>query len=639
VVTKVAAGFGVNAAGSTMRVIMWGSTCQSRSGSDTPRRHHCESFLGCPAQGIILGMVVVRDLSDAEQRVWAAFSCGGLVSFGTGNARDDDPAGGESWGLERQVRAEVLAALLSGAVEVEPGQIGGIHLERARICGKLELLGGRITHRLRMNNCYIPDGIDLSETTTRSLDLRNCHAGAMRFYRAIIDGLLDLSGMYLNSADGVALDAPGLTVTMEMSCSNKFRANGGIRLVGAQIGGELDFRGAQLNGKGLSALEADELAVTSSMRCSDWVHEDYRTDHFQAEGSIDLKNATIGGQLDFGCARLNGKGTVALRAQGITIARTMFCRELQADGGVNLAGAKITGQLVCSRALLKASGSLRLDKTGDLALNAQRLAVTGDIFCNQGFTADGEVTLTHANVGGQLDLRGAHLNAKNHFRVSLDAAYLAVAEDMLCDESFQVIGMVDLRRAKIGLLADSAEFWPNCINLEGLTYVALTEMPGRDRRAWLNRNPGYSPQPYEQLAAYYRRLGRDDEARRVLLAKERRRRDERAWWTRWWGWLQDALAGYGYAPGRALLLLACAFVAGWLVFSSHQPVPVGPGPHPAFNAALYTLDVLIPAPSLGQAGDFDPQGATLALAAGLHILGWLLAITVIAAITRSFSRT
>jgi hypothetical protein len=102
--------------------------------------------------------------------------------------------------------------------------------------------------------------------------------------------------------------------------------------------------------------------------------------------------------------------------------------------------------------------------------------------------------------------------------------------------------------------------------------------------------------------------------------------------------LQDALAGYGYALGRALLpLLAGAFVAEWLVFRARHPVPVGPGPHPAFNAASYTLDVLIPAPALGQASDFDPQGAGLAVAAGLHILGWLLAITVIAAITRSLA--
>jgi hypothetical protein len=111
----------------------------------------------------------------------------------------------------------------------------------------------------------------------------------------------------------------------------------------------------------------------------------------------------------------------------------------------------------------------------------------------------------------------------------------------------------------------------------------------------------------------------------------------RPWWARWWGWLQDALAGYGYAPGRALLLLAGAFVAGWLIFSIRHPAPVGPGPHAAFNAALYTLDVLIPAPAFGQASDWNPQGAGLLVAAGLHILGWLLAITVIAAITRSFT--
>jgi hypothetical protein len=57
-----------------------------------------------------------------------------------------------------------------------------------------------------------------------------------------------------------------------------------------------------------------------------------------------------------------------------------------------------------------------------------------------------------------------------------------------------------------------------------------------------------------------------------------------------------------------------------------------------FDPALYTVDVLIPAGGLGQASDWDPYGIELAVAVGLHFLGWLLAITVIAAITRSFSR-
>lgn len=80
-------------------------------------------------------------------------------------------------------------------------------------------------------------------------------------------------------------------------------------------------------------------------------------------------------------------------------------------------------------------------------------------------------------------------------------------------------------------------------------------------------------------------------------------------------------------PGAA----GAAFLVGWLTFRRHSPTPVGPGPHAAFNAALYTLDVLIPVSAIGDANDRDPHGSALAIAAGLHILGWLLAITVIAA--------
>jgi hypothetical protein len=126
--------------------------------------------------------------------------------------------------------------------------------------------------------------------------------------------------------------------------------------------------------------------------------------------------------------------------------------------------------------------------------------------------------------------------------------------------------------------------------------------------------------------------------RRWGVRWQRKRRPKRRWLERWWGWLQDALAGYGYAPGRALLLLVGAFVAGCLVFNTPPPGPRGFGPPPCFNAALYTLDLLIPAHVVGLAGDWDAQGAGLAMATGLSFLGWLLTITVIAAITRSFSR-
>ena len=668
---------------------------------------------------MMLDMVIAGDLSDAERRVWDAFPTGRPVVFGTGNAEDDDPAGGEGWGPDRQVRVEVLAALLCGAVEVEPGQAGEIHLDRARVIGKLKFPGATFKHRLRLDECYIGDGIDLKEATTRTLDLRGCHVGAIYLEYAKINGAFNLRGAHLDGKDGPALTADGLTVTAGMFCDQGFQADGEIRLLGASIGGQFNLSGAHLDGKDGPALTADGLTVTGEMFCDQG---------FQADGEISLLGASIGGQFNLSGAHLDGKDGLALTADGLTVTGEMFCvGGFQADGEIRLLAASIGGQLAFSGAHLdgkdgpaltadgltvtgemfcdqgfQADGEIsllgasiggqfnlrgaHLDGKDGPALTAQGLTVTGEMFCDQGFQADGEISLLGASIGGQFNLSGAHLDGKDgpaltadgltvtagmlcvdgfqadgeirllaasiggqfnlrgaHLdgkdRPALNAQRLTVTGEMFCLGGFQADGEISLVSAKLGMLVDERESWPQLLSLGGLTYGDLIYMPARERLDWLNRSVYYSPQPYEQLAGYYRRLGHDDQARRVLLAKQRQRRRQRPWWARWWGWLQDVLAGYGYAPGRALLLLAGAFVAGWLVFSTRHPIPVGPGPHPAFNAALYTLDVLIPAPTLGQASDFDPEGIGLAVAAGLHVLGWLLAITVIAAITRSFSRT
>lgn len=583
-----------------------------------------DPFRTTTGRRMMLVMFAAGDLSEAERLVWDAFPTGQTVDFGARHAEDDDPTDGEGWGPDRQVRAEVLAALLCGAVEVEPGQAAQVCLVGARVAGKLDLPGVTLKHRLRLSKCYVGDGIDLSEATTRTLALRDCYVGAIRLYRATINGSLHFEGVHLDGKGDPALRAEGLTVTADMFCNDGFKAVGQVNLTSASIGGQLTLRGAFLDGKGRLALRAETLTVTADMFCDNGFH---------AEGRVHLHGARIGGQLSFSGAHLNGNEGLALEAESLTVTEDMFCDEgFRADGQVDLHAARIGAQLNFSGA--------HLNGNEGCALHAQRLTVITEMFCDNGFHADGHINLEGARIGGQLRFWGAHLDGKGG--PALRAAGLTVTSDMFCAEGFQADGGMDLADAKIGTLQDERESWPQRLRLNGFTYDDLTYMPVGERLDWLNRSirsVGYSPQPYEQLAAYYRRLGHDDEARRVLLAKQRERRRQRSWWARWWGWLQDALAGYGYAPGRAMLLLTGAFAAGWLVFSAHHPTPVGPGPHPAFNAALYTLNVLIPAPALGQASDFDPQGAGLAVAAGLHILGWLLAITVIAAITRSFSRS
>lgn len=190
------------------------------------------------------------------------------------------------------------------------------------------------------------------------------------------------------------------------------------------------------------------------------------------------------------------------------------------------------------------------------------------------------------------------------------------------------------------LTDDGTQSWPSRQELDGLTYGDLHPyLPARERLNWLRRTAEYQGQPFEELAAYYRRLGHDEQARQVLHAQQRERTRRRRWQSRWWGWLQDALVGYGYAPGRTLALLAVALAAGWAFFRTYQPPPVNLAAHSSFNAAIYTVNLLIPAPGLGNASDWNPQGPGPVMAAGLRALGWLLAITVIAAITRAVSGT
>ena len=614
------------------------------------------------------GVRIAGGLSDAELRVFNAFPTGSLVKLGPGNAEGDPPCR-EGWGPDQLVRAGFLVSLLCGAVEVEPGLVGAVNIQGACVIGELGFPQVRFKHRLRLHNCYVPDGINLEEATVRTLLLDGCRVAAIYLLGARIDGSLTLSGAHVGGKGRRAMAADRLAITGNIWCDKGFQAYGGIGLSGASVEGQLVFRGAHLDGNGEAALIADGLKVTDAMFCDegfqacgevrlvgariggplhlDAAHLDgngepvltadgltvadlFGRQGFQAEGQIKINDARIGGDLDLSGARLDGKGRPALTADRARVTGNMRCSEgFQASGEVRLAAVSIGSQLIFSGA--------RLDRKGGLALTAEWLSVTGNMYCNQGFLALGEVNLSSASIGGQLIFSGAHLDGKGE--PALYAQGLTVAREMFFDEGFRADGTVNLTGAKIGSFVDEARSWPQALDLDGLTYDDLTNMPARKRLDWLNRSVDYAPQPYEQLAAYYRRLGHDEEARRVLLTKLRQRRRQRAWWTRWWGWLQDALAGYGYVPGRAMLLLAGAFIAGWLVFSIRHPVPVGPGPHPEFNAALYTLDVLIPAPALGQASDFDPQGATLAVAAGLHILGWLLAITVIAAITRSFSRT
>ncbi len=165
-----------------------------------------------------------------------------------------------------------------------------------------------------------------------------------------------------------------------------------------------------------------------------------------------------------------------------------------------------------------------------------RIIATGGIFACDNFTASGEVCLTGAQIGDPLNFNGATLTNRDGDALDLTQAQVANVSLLFAEPPDGLVGFSGL---SAGRLVDDPRTWPARLRLDHCTYDRLeaqlseaqgtrsvgARAPVHVRLAWLRRDPdGFSPQPYEQLAACYRRMGHEPEARRVLLAKHRRRR-------------------------------------------------------------------------------------------------------------------
>ncbi|GAA1562395.1 oxidoreductase [Actinomadura kijaniata] len=533
----------------------------------------------------------IEELSPPERRLWEAFPRGEVVDLSGGDPAFTDPG---SWGPERVVRAQVLVALLAGAVEPEPGQVAAVNLTGARIIGHLNLGHASVAVPLTLTDCVFDEAPLLYWASMNTVHLMRCRMPGLNASGARIDGHLWLQGS---------------------------RITGGLLLDGAHIAGILNMSGVQLANPGGDALLGDRLTVDANVYC----------DHgFTAHGEVRLPGARVGGQLIFRQAHLHNEGGAALYASRLDVAANVFCDGgFTANGAVRLRGARVGGYLSLVGA--------KLSHPGDVALNANDLAVETDVYCSDGFTADGSVSFEGARITGQLSLRGARLSNPGETALSLQRLQ---AEEALLHFAEPIKGVVDLSYARLNLLRDDPKTWPERLQLDGLQYENLDPpMVARDRLAWIRRDrDGYQPQPYERLAQTYRSLGLDADGRTVLLAKARDRRKTQSLPRKIVGWLQDVTVGYGYRPFRAASWLLGLLVFGTVVFSLHRPAILNEDDHPHFNAFFYTLDLLLPIGDLGQERVFAPKGIYQWIANLIVCAGFLLGLTVAAGATRSLSR-
>ncbi|GAA3225661.1 hypothetical protein [Actinocorallia longicatena] len=157
-------------------------------------------------------------------------------------------------------------------------------------------------------------------------------------------------------------------------------------------------------------------------------------------GGLVLDGAHISGILNLSQVQLSNPGADALLGDRLQVDANVYCNDgFTTDGEVRLPGAQIGGQLIFRNA--------RLRNPGGPALYASRLNVASNVFCDGGFTADGEVRLRGGQIGGYLSFVGAKLT---HGGLALNADDLTVDTDVYCSEGFTCTGEARFNGARIG---------------------------------------------------------------------------------------------------------------------------------------------------------------------------------------------
>ncbi len=622
------------------------------------------------------------DLTEIEWHLWDAVMAGRGVSFGDGDPRQ--LASADDWGPKRTIRGRVLAELLIRAGASGPPATRQVAIHGARVTGEVYLGHADMAASVQLKRCLFDHHVILRLAHARTLELDTCVLASVDATGASIDGLLEitqskvglgiclagakisqsvaLSGSTIAGNNGQALNAEGLEVGGSMfldsptADSDRFHADGEVRLLNAQIAGQLNCTGGRFNNPGGIALGADSAEIQGSVFLGKLPDV---ADGFHATGEVRLVNAQIAGQLNCSGGRFDNGKRHAFAADGTKIGGSVFLNStddnadrFHATGEVRLSGVRIAGQLNCAGA--------RVDNPERTALSVDMADIHGGALLNRGFHATGEVQLLGARIGGQLNCRGGRF--ENPKRAALNLEHAQVNTLLLRGPSLQVAGDVCLFGARVSTLADDPADLDGqevTLHLDGFSYERIAPnspdsmQDAKTRLQWLERQlrGHYFPQPYDQLAAVFRRNGQDYEARNVLVEKRRKRRKTlsgtrqgrfRKWLRKGWDILLEKSVLYGWQPWRPLVFGVAALMIGLgLVTAAQLMGLVIEPPTPWFVPIFLILDVFLPIVDLGVNSNWEiateKGGAFAWIVTGylwsLTLVGWGTVTLAVAALT------
>ena len=292
-----------------------------------------------------------------------------------------------------------------------------------------------------------------------------------------------------------------------------------------------------------------QYAQLASVSLSHCTIQSIRAEGVTVAGSIYLKSSVVHGEmnlngahigLNLGCfgVRLTGSGDV-LHVSNAKIGGDIILLDgFSSAGTIWLLETQVDGELSCSGAQMTKSGTALLLDSSEI----------GTVFFDKGFSSEGAISLIGTNIRGDLNCHGARQFAElrcDKLQVGKRMVYLDI-------ESPATANLL-LFSASIGALHDDEKSWPqkNSLNLEGFVYQQLVsheratadeiktdefgdslKLDVEKRIEWLRLQPDDyldNAQPWMQLAKLLEATGDIEGSKHVVYEYHRWRARASVW--------------------------------------------------------------------------------------------------------------
>ncbi|MGM1063573.1 hypothetical protein [Saccharothrix sp. Mg75] len=487
---------------------------------------------------------------------------------------------------------------------------------------------------------------------------------------AVAEGRADDDALDPHADPNATLVFDRLTVDGDVQLDRGFRSTGTVRMVNAALGGTLSLSGGAFDAGGPELDEPTGYGRALHGNAEPTGHgRALHLDGARVGGDVIGRQARVRGQLRMvdiqvkGSLILDGSALDNPRADAVLgnrshVGSNLAAREVEVTGGLELRGVRVGANLDLRGSRITKPGRYRHQPAGKPSLDVGGAVIGRDLICARGakeFVAHGGVRARRAQVGRMATFDGAVLGDK------LDSHPLNLLGMQVQELTLTPItaprGDVTLRQVRCTSLDDNENFWAatGWIDLEEFRYDSLRHpIDLRDdeeverRLRWLRQamRRTYRPGPYDQFAEMLRAGGNDEHAAAVLVEKQRLRYRAVAEGRRLlgplvllWSWLQRSMVGYGYRPARALGWLVVTWLLGSLWFAAGPELAeINEQDHLPWNPWLFTIDLVVPIVDFGNKNRWQTPGASQWIASGLIVVGWVLATTVAAGLTRMLKR-